>query len=342
MSTDSTDFAAFKAAAAAAATTEKVEEKGTGKPETEEAEQVENTEETTEEAGAGVGTEDTGEGEESGEDEGDKKTSKKRAVSERINKYRAQRDAAEARAAEEAQRLAQQNELLDKMKAKLAKAGINLDDDDTTTDSPEDDKAPKPPSVKDFKYGKFDPAYDEAQAAYARDLAKYETLKVLKEAEQERLAAEEEQENARTIQEVKTKYESLVERGIDKYEDFEDIVLKGAEEESWRLSPEAALMLTDSSSGEDVLYYLATNPAEAERIASLPVVLQAREIGKLESRFANTDGAQSETKPAKKPVVSGAPGPIKAARSSSGTFVAKADTTDFAAYKRMLAQHQKR
>jgi uncharacterized lipoprotein NlpE involved in copper resistance len=72
--------------------------------------------------------------------------------------------------------------------------------------------------------------------------------------------------------------------------------------------------IQSSDLGGDIAYYLAKNPAEAERINSLSPYAAAREIGRIESHVE-----YEKTQKAKKPPVSKAPAPIKPVHSSTGT-----------------------
>jgi hypothetical protein len=73
-----------------------------------------------------------------------------------------------------------------------------------------------------------------------------------------------------------------------------------------------------SDTGPDVAYYLGTNPQEADRIASLPPFLQAKEIGRLETKLA-LDPPVKRT--------SSAPAPITPIRTPASKPVVH-DTTD--------------
>jgi hypothetical protein len=72
--------------------------------------------------------------------------------------------------------------------------------------------------------------------------------------------------------------------------------------------------IQSSDLGGDIAYYLAKNPAEAERINSLSPYAAAREIGRIESYVE-----YEKTQKAKKPPVSKAPAPIKPVHSSTST-----------------------
>ena len=81
-----------------------------------------------------------------------------------------------------------------------------------------------------------------------------------------------------------------------------------------------------TENGPDVIYYLGSNPKEAERIARLSPLLQAREIGKIEAKL----GANP---PAKK--TSTAPAPIAPVTARTSTGTPAYDTTDPRSVKNM-------
>ena len=81
-----------------------------------------------------------------------------------------------------------------------------------------------------------------------------------------------------------------------------------------------------SDIGPEVIYHLGSNPKEAHRIANLPPILQAKEIGRIEAKLvADPPAKRTSTAPA--PLA-----PVTATRSSSGP---RYDTTDARAIKSM-------
>jgi hypothetical protein len=108
----------------------------------------------------------------------------------------------------------------------------------------------------------------------------------------------------------------------DKYDDYEDVVYNP----KLAITPIMAQTIQASDMGPDVAYYLGTNPKEAERIARLPAIAQAKEIGRLEAKIASAPPVKRTTS---------APTPISpvSARSASTTL----DTTDPRAAKQMSA-----
>lgn len=106
---------------------------------------------------------------------------------------------------------------------------------------------------------------------------------------EEKFAAltQKQQENER-----QSKYQSEVERqnerksdmiqaGERKYADFEDVVANAKAE----ISEPAFYAILEAENSADIVYHLAKNPAEADRIAALSPYAQAKEIGKLEDKL---------------------------------------------------------
>ena len=150
----------------------------------------------------------------------------------------------------------------------------------------------------------------ESTDAYAEALA-------LRKAE-ELLAQRDRQKEQAEIVEA---YGEREEKARDKYDDFEDVVYNP----KLRITDVMAETIQYSDLGPDLAYWLGSNPKEAERIARLSPILQAREIGKIEVRL-------SDNPPVKK--TTSAPTPISpvTARSSGSP---SHDTTDPRSIKTM-------
>lgn len=184
-------------------------------------------------------------------------------------------------------------------------------------EQPQEDQRPDPSK---YEFGEADPKYVE-------DLTKFTVRQEY--AEQQHMAG-----LRAEVATMEAKYERNVATRVEKYPDYHDKVTKGADEGKFPVSAVMALGIKHSDFGPDVAYYLATNVAEATRIAGLGELEQAKEFGRLEYRF------EQEAKPAAKtetsaPKATKAPEPPKnLARGAGGKFAAEPDTDDFAAFEK--------
>jgi len=103
-------------------------------------------------------------------------------------------------------------------------------------------------------------------------------------------------------------------RRRDRYDDFEQV----AYNPNLSVTETMAQSIQASDIGPDVLYWLGSNPKEADRIARLPPILQAKEIGKLEAGMASSPPVR-KTSTAPAPIA-----PVTARASGAPTY----DTTD--------------
>ena len=109
-------------------------------------------------------------------------------------------------------------------------------------------------------------------------------------------------------------YHDREEEARDKYDDFDQV----AYNQNLPVTEVMAQSIQASDIGPDVLYHLGSNPKEAARIARLPAILQAKEIGKIEAALAaNPPVKQTSTAPA--PI-----SPVSARASGAPSY----DTTD--------------
>jgi len=157
-----------------------------------------------------------------------------------------------------------------------------------------------PPAADDF----------ESASAYAEALAEQKAQELLSK-----------REAAKAQAELLDAYHEREEDARSKYDDFEQV----AYNPKLPVTDVMAQTIQASDIGPDVIYWLGSNPKEAARISTLPAILQAREIGKIEAKLADNP-------PIKK--TSTAPAPIApVAARASGTPAY--DTTDPRSIKTM-------
>lgn len=238
--------------------------------------------------------------------EGEDKTGA--AVEERFAEITAARREAERQAAE-ARREA------DDLRAKLAAMKPPEGGDREGTDP---DQAPDPAK---YEFG-------EADARFIADTA---TFHARAEFQRQQSAAELNTQFA--DMEAKWQGEIAKPEVVEKYPDFDTVVTKAADAGEWDCSPLMAIGIKQSPVGADVAYHLATNKADASRIAKLSPMEQALEFGRLEGKYLYAPKASTEAPPVK--TTAAPPPPGARARGAGGQFAVQADTDDFASFDKM-------
>lgn len=127
---------------------------------------------------------------------------------------------------------------------------------------------------------------------YAEATAKFEREQAIKEYE----SKQREQLQHRERQRIVETWEEKTSRAESKYEDFDEVVGEIQPTTPW------AIAVMEVENGEDVAYHLGKNLKDARRIASLPPLQQALEIGRLSAKLASA--------PAQPKTPSRAPAPI--------------------------------
>jgi hypothetical protein len=180
------------------------------------------------------------------------------------------------------------------------------------------DQAPDP---EKYDYGEADPKF-------IADTARFH-------ARQEFAQLQSQAEAKATIADMEAKWQGALSAPevVEKYPDFKEKVVDTAEAGSWDCTPLMAVGIKASPVGPDVAYHLATNTAEAARIAAIQnPIEQALEFGRLEGRFLHAPKA--EASPAKTVTTAPTP-PANRARGAGGQFAVAADTDDFASFDKM-------
>lgn len=152
----------------------------------------------------------------------------------------------------------------------------------STTEVDGEDPEPDPNDDK-YRFGEADPQY-------LRDIARWE-VRAETRAEREKAAKEvqeraSEAEKARieaVTSELNEKWAEKAQSGKAKYEDFEDKVVKTAAAKEWPLLPLSAAAVAASDVGDDVAYHLATNRADADRLAGIEREFHETRIALMES-----------------------------------------------------------
>ena len=148
------------------------------------------------------------------------------------------------------------------------------------------------------------PSKDEDPEGYAEALAERKAAELLarREAEREQQA-------------LLMAYHDREEAARERYDDFEQV----AYNQNLPITTVMAQTIQASDIGPDIAYYLGSNPREADRIARMSPYMQAKEIGKIEAKLADSPAPVKKTTSAPPPIK-----PVTAKGSSASVY----DTTD--------------
>lgn len=187
----------------------------------------------------------------------------------------------------------------------------------------QDDKgaAVEAPNPENYRYGELDPQFVRDTAAFEANSAVERAL-----AAQEAKMQTQQQDAARQAEVVKlqqkaTEVETL---GASKFDDFVEVVTRGAENGDYPLTQEMFELAVETEAAPEILYYLAKNPEEAEQVSEMTPRKQALWFGRLEAKLAARQPRKGTL----------APVPISSARGSGSAVTTPAATTDFAAFER--------
>lgn len=242
---------------------------------------------------------------------------KKKTFQDRINELVKQRED-EKRDGEK--RLAElRKEFEDRIAALAPKQAAPKSAEPTPNDQNEDgsDKYP---------LGEFDPAY-------IRDLTRFELnqARVQDEIKAQEQRQQQEQQAAQTalvqswnekVEPAKVQYPDFQEKGQQLIDGFKDL------DQGYAQYLTNVLMSMDK--GPDVLYYLASNPAEATSIVNSGAQKATLALGRIEAKFVQADAEKAAAKPriSKAPP----PPPVQSRGTAAGHIAVEGDTDDLDAF----------
>jgi hypothetical protein len=174
---------------------------------------------------------------------------------------------------------------------------------------PETTEATKPKSAAP-QDGEPNPDNFETHRDYVKALAKYEAAQMLKDRDAQ---AEEAKRKSEHEQMMKSHFDR-VKSFASKVSDWEDVIESAADV---KMSATVEQILVTSENGPELLYELAKNKAEFERICSLGPIAAARELGKLETKLSSASDESKKLTETKKQTTQ-APAPITPVGSKGG------------------------
>lgn len=190
---------------------------------------------------------------------------------------------------------------IDKLNAKLAQVEQEL----------AQYRQPPQAQIKPEVEKKLNPDDFEDFTDYIEAVAERKAMQKLRDRDAEVSAARELEKQS----EKKKTWIQKVEASREKYADLDEVLDSDAP-----LTPAMAEIITESANGVDLAYWLGSNPQEAERIAALPPLQQAKELGRIEDRLAEKPKAPVKTSKAPTPIT-----PVKGKVAPSAELSAESD-----------------
>jgi hypothetical protein len=206
---------------------------------------------------------------------------------------------------------------LEKIEKGLAEPKINDNSSDIGN-------RPDPNDLDKYPLGALDDRYIEDMIEHVSDAKAAKALESVLQREQERA---QQAEAEKQLTELRTKAETLVSRGTDLHDDFEETVYEAGLRGDWDLTQTTFEAAAEAEHGAEILYALATDPKEAHRVATLSPYQQIKFVM---DRNAEMSGAPVARK------VPGAPAPPQSNIRGSGMKNAfNPATADFVTFEKM-------
>lgn len=236
------------------------------------------------------------------DDEGDApKKSKDKSAGEYIRELRAERKA--LRAENERLRASETNSRLDAIE-KLLGGEIKLQGG-ATSGNVDTSAPPDPNDQSKYPLGSLDDRYIE-------DLTDWKVDQKFRAAQQRQLENDAKAEADRVATENLQKGRAVVEKGVSTYADFEEVVWEAGMRGEYEMSEPTFHALTEAEHGADIAYALASNKAEAARVARLTPFQQLQ--------YVMTKDAEFKAKKATRKVPQAGDPPSHQARGASGRY----------------------
>ena len=186
--------------------------------------------------------------------------------------------------------------------------------------------APDPSDLEKYPLGALDDRYIEDKLEFLAEQKAEAKLGSLLQREQQKDQQAESERIATALQE---QAETMASKGAELYDDYHETVVEAAMAGDFDLTQDTFEALAEAEFGPQILYDLATDPAEATRVAQLSPFQRLK--------FVLDKNAEYEGK--KPPPARKIPGaetpPAPPVRGSGASKMISADTTDFASFERM-------
>ena len=190
--------------------------------------------------------------------------------------------------------------------------------------------APDPMDLDKYPLGSLDTAYiQDAIKFHSMQEAKQIVDSLLQRQEQ----SEEQQAAEAFIAEVRSKADNVVTKGAELHDDYESVVLEAGLQGEYDLTQITFEAVAEAENGAQILYDLATDPAEATRVAKLSPLQQLKFVADRDAELSK--GSKTRLPGAKPP-------PAQTPRGGVSRKTISPATSNFADFERLAdATNQK-
>lgn len=171
---------------------------------------------------------------------------------------------------------------------------------------------------------------------YNSDLSKYNAEQTVREILEARAESERAQaDNARAEQHLaslREKAENLTDAGSDLYDDYEEKVLEAGLRGDWNLTESTFTAATEATHGAQILYELASDKKEAQRVSKLSPYQQMKFVADRDAEIAKT------AQPRKKPKAGAPPSSSNVPAGRAASRGIRADTDNLNDFRKLYYQ----
>lgn len=184
--------------------------------------------------------------------------------------------------------------------------------------------APDPKDLDKYPLGTLDDRYIQDMIDFrAEDAAKKIVDSLLQRQEQ----SEEQRQAEALLTDLRSKADNVVTKGSELHGDYESVVLEAGLRGDYDLTQITFEAAAESEHGAQILYDLATDPAEAKRVAQLSPIQQLKFVAERDAELSKSSGAAK--------IPGAGPPPEKAPRGGGGRKTISPATENFEDFERL-------
>lgn len=187
---------------------------------------------------------------------------------------------------------------------------------------------PDPTDTAKYPLGVLDDGY---QADLIDWTAEQKVAAALSKIDQNNKASQAAQLQLQRVAELQTKVDQLAQKGLEQFDDYEEIVVEGGKTGEYELTETTFSAAAEAENGPAILYALANDPAEALRVSQLSPFQQVKYV-------LDKDQEISGKRPKPRTVPKAGEPPAAAPKGSKASNPIRADTDNLDDFRKIFYQ----